>query len=538
MAITPAYMTYSQIKVAIDNDAMSCAEFLAQKRKHVEEVIKHQGTDVNTTLEDYVFGSAVAQSIFNDRFELEPKFKALEPLCTLENFDNTPLAVLEKVNLYALNVQWRHVEPNQTGLWAALTDSATLCELRVRQLGAYGCALATIATRLVVLNSTKPQLLATYATRSKDFLSRFSNLFRPIDFPLGQLVHLTGAELSQIASKLYRQVFSLISDQQFHELDFSKLTGEQIQSAIQGDEVPATLNRRLQNLTAVQVQYVFLKNQYMAGKMAPELFQSCPLTQLSYEEIHGLFISSTNAKAQFQQLLPQQIMDAVSKIDLSFFVYLSPDQIRALDLSRMGSSKFHYIFDYLTDTEETKREKVQAIPLTQIHQNTRHFQGTQLRMLSAEQRQALNFSVLNSDQMRDIFSDEAGVANLDVNQLNRVISYVTPSMIAKLDMDKLPGIDLRKLDEYQLRELFPPCSVQTLYPGFTCSARDGLLVFERITPNSREFHAVSQKELDSKIVENKEICARKLSYVTEEQLTYLRTKLTQEVIELRASARV
>ncbi len=240
-------------------------------------------------------------------------------------------------------------------------------------------------------------------------LSRFQDLsfkkpwfFSNLDLCFGKILYLLKEEIESIADKIHPNVCRLFSDKQIIPLNFSLFTGEKLDKMIEGNGNREDIVRRIEVLNHSQLkQYMKKSSGVHFDKFSTGFYKTLKLSKLNKENAALLF-KGPDAKNNLPLVSLDEIKNGFCILPNSCLRLLSPTQITAIDFSKMNENQFRALFTHYEYSQDKKRELISLIPPSSIC----HFlklDPSIIEMLTKAQYLNLDVSLLSKNQVRTLF---------------------------------------------------------------------------------------------------------------------------------------
>lgn len=271
----------------------------------------------------------------------------------VERLSNTPLSILELLCIEDIVKAVSPLTIKQSSLWFALVDDHAFLASSFMDIPAHCDAWWFIAIRVDFLR--KAQFDFTQAPPTAEMT-------------LGRFLSLSGQELHDAAVKLPSSpCFYLTSLDQFNSLNLALLSPKQMEGAVCGATTQDTM-QRTELLTPKEIELLFERGpDTLLAKLPPSAYQYCPLSRLSNTRINEILINCRNRLNCVGKIPNTEIANNVGRmVNWIFPVYLSDDQIRALDFSRYNKQQILSIIDNREDPVELRVKKIKLLSAKQI----------------------------------------------------------------------------------------------------------------------------------------------------------------------------
>lgn len=293
-----------------------------------------------------------------------------------------------------------------------------------------------------------------------------------LDLPLIQFRNLSGTTINAFIEKIPASIFHLFTDQQIKEINFEKVSKEQIDKLFILDDKeelrrfallsPTQVNAMLDKLDRLHLTFI---SDYQLMKL--------DLKHLSQERLGQLFfyVDGKEELRRFALLSPEQVNSILNRLDDYRLTFISDEQLVKLQLKKHSQKEINRLFCYIDEHEEKRR-----------------------------------------------------FALLSVNQVNSILVKLDDYRLSLISDAQLTQIDMSKLSKEQVHIIFPNWSKDAIRTQLNGKPRSFFSIFK----NDSDQKKISEQEINAISEKRKNANMAKFKLLSQIQMDSIKVKLSRE----------
>lgn len=453
--------------------------------------------------------------------------------------------VLDHVSLFSLQLVQVLENSRVSVIVDALIEEEALIAIPVQELEDRK-NLKIFTLRMNHLHTTRPDLLIRLAQTPFEKPDSSENL----SLSAARLSLMPTKDILEISDKLPAGAFGLLTDDQVKELDFSKLSTEQIIKCIRGGiDDQKTIQRRFSILSPQQLSVVFqVVEDEVLSHFPIASVGNLPVAVMTKQQLESLFCNFRIPEGEQRQRVTMLSSDAINsilpKLDRDFLLLLSDDHIRGLDYSKVEKEQLGDIFCSWKLGEKEKARKTALIPPHAMRLVVKIANRELLKSLTQEQILALDLDSLDNEQIENIFfywslqdkENKAKISILPVPSINGMIHRGFFDVLKYISDEQLSQIDLQNIPPEHLNTLFPTLDPANWHPGHTYSIKPNFQGrnkhdWEQVTSTGSSYTSLDEREVAQIIEQRKAQCQKNFQILSQhEQFAAIRGKISPEIL--------
>lgn len=423
---------------------------MEERRESVKRVngieIPYYASALNTTLFDYYQMNQTDRVKIVKKFQLEEDFQKIENLS--QRLASADPEILDLVSLVDLKLY-----PQKAKL--ALLTNTEFEQMTLDELSAFAKldnsldlpSLAGFVNKIAERISISSENAAKVPSQLKHMSLRDLRSFKPI-------------QIYQNQHTIPHHAFSWLSIKQIQALDFSKISSEKIDALFEFREKDEWRNLFLQ-LHSSQVQSLLNKiSLKYLGYIGLEQLRKLDFSGLSDLRISHIFPWTPGGleRRKFAALTPTQIQPILNKLGNHQLKLITEEQIENLDLSVLSESQIQVLFDQTPSQRECAL--FAALNASQVRSILHRLGVYQLSLITSKQIADLDLFYLPSTKLQVIFQwrfdnrEEELFSSLSWQQVQAIMSNLSGYQLELITIEQLQHLDLTVLDVDQLESMF------------------------------------------------------------------------------------
>lgn len=281
-----------------------------------------------------------------------------------------------------------------------------------------------------------------------------------LELTLEQFRNLTPDQIYRYQAKIPLPLFPLLSLAQIKALDFSRISPEKVNALFENKEIKAAMEL-ISQFSRTQVQALrdiislpFLS--YFSDSQLAEL----DFTDITTIRLELIFAWKPNGseKRKFNQLKPQQVQCILVSLANHQLKLISAEQMQHLDLSVLDEEQIQILFE--KSPVQREKQLFSILKPSQVQDILTLLGSYQLSMITPEQIVALDLSVLSGTQVQSLFQwrfdhQEEQLFNLlSSQQVQGILPKLDSYQLSLVNTKQLPDLDLTQLDDEELQCMF------------------------------------------------------------------------------------